>query len=481
MMSPVPRLMNHSCHRFNLAVLISLALQLSGCGNILQSTYHAPSVNVPAQWIAPSISQTATEPTSPALINDQWWQVFNDPQLNALINQALNSNSDLAIAALKVRIARMRAGIEDTKLAPNISGGMSANSAGRNLTSGNISGNASYGAQAALSYEVDLWGKIARTRDAAHWEAEATELDRQNAALVLIYTTADLYWRIARDNQIIKAAEQNITYTQNILDLARVKYKAGASSGLDIIQAEQNLAVQKGELGRKIQQREQHRNALAVLFDQAPQNRTIELPHLPETPLPIIPIDIPAKVLARRPDLRAAETRLRSSLANVDAKKASFYPTLNLNASVNANGPTLSDILKNPIGALSASLALPFLQWRQTQLEINISKVEYEKNVAEFRKALYQALVDVEDTFSAHIQGIDEGKQHALALGYAKRAEQLAEIRYRAGQTSIKEWLDQQSTKRAAEITLAENRYQQLSNLMKLYQALGGNATANSE
>ena len=450
---------------------------------MLQSTYHAPSIKIPTQWLAPNISQTSTEPTSPDPTHnyDQWWQVFNDPQLNALIDQALRSNNKLAIAALKVRAARMRAGIEDTKLAPSVSGNMSANSASRNLASGDKNGNASYDMRASLGYEVDLWGKLARARDAKHWEAQATELDRQSAALTLISTTADFYWRLALDNQAIRTAEQNITYTQKILDLVRVKHKAGASSGFEVVQAEQSLAAQKGLLSKKIETREKNRNALAILFDQAPQNRTIELPYLPETPLPTLPLDIPAKVLARRPDLRAAETRLRSSLANVDAQKASLYPTLNLNANVNANSTTLGDILKNPLGSLSANLMLPFLQWRQKQLEIKISQIEYEKNVAEFRQALYDALSEVENALSAHMQSIDENKELNLQFSYAKRAEQLAEIRYRAGQTGIKEWLDQQNSRHAAETALAENRYQQLNRLMKLYKALGGSATANNE
>lgn len=450
---------------------------------MLQSAYHPPSVKIPTQWITPNIGQASTEPTSahPIHNGDQWWHALNDPQLNALIDQALRSNSNLAIAALKVRVARMRAGIEDTQRTPSITGNISANSASRNLAVGDTSGNTSYGMSASLGYEVDLWGKLARTRDAAHWETQATELDRQSAALALISTTADLYWRLALDNQAIRTAEKNIIYTQKILDLVRVKHKAGASSEFEVVQAEQSLATQKMMLSKKIQTREQNRNALAILFDQAPQNRIIELSSLPEIPLPTLPVDIPAKVLARRPDLRAAETRLRSSLANVDAKKASFYPTLNLNASANANSTTLSDMLKNPLGSLSASLALPFLQWRQTQLEIKISQVAYEQNVAEFRQALYRALSEVENALSAHAQSIDEGKELDLTLNYAKRAEQLAEIRYRAGQTGIKEWLDQQNSKHAVETTLAENRYQQLGSLMKLYQALGGNATANNE
>lgn len=474
---------DHCYPRFHLVALISLAFQLSGCGNMLQSTYQAPSAKIPAQWVTPNLSQTSTESTSShtSTLHDQWWQALNDPQLNALIDQALRSNNNLAIAALKVRAARMRAGIVDTQLAPSVSGNMSANSASRNLASGDTNGKASYGMSTTLSYEVDLWGKLTRTRDAAHWEAQATELDRQNAALALISTIADLYWRLALDNQAIRTAEQNIIYTQNILDLVRVKHKAGASSELEVVQAEQNLATQKILLSKKIEAREKNRNALAVLFDQAPQNRTIELPSLPETPLPTLPLDIPAKVLARRPDLRAAETRLRSSLADVDTKKASIYPTLNLNARVDANSPTLSDILKNPIGSLGASLALPFLQWRQTQLEIKISQVEYEKNIAEFRQTLYNALSEVENALSAHMQSIEESKEIHLQFSYAKRAEQLAEIRYRAGQTGIKEWLDQQNSRHTAETALAENRYQQLGSLMKLYQALGGSATANNE
>ncbi len=449
---------------------LMLALGLAGCGTALRSDYTTPQTTVPAQWVGPVTTGSSVA------AQDPWWHSFNDPQLNALIDKALRTNNDLAAATLKVRAAQLQAGLADTNLTPTVTAGVNG-SVAKDLQHGGAS-TRTVGATVSLSYEVDLWGHLSALRDVSGWEAKATELDRQNTALALIGTTAQLYWQIGYLNQRVLSAQQSIDYAQRTLDLVRVQHNAGQSSGLDEAQSVQNLASQKAALTSLLQQREEARNALAILFNQAPENRETERDALPNGPLPEVPAGVPADVLGRRPDLRAAEARLRESLANVDATRASFYPAFSLTGSVGTSTTTLVDVLKNPIGTLGAGLTLPFIQWNTTQLTIKVSQTQYEEAVVNFRQTLYSALSDVENALSARTQYMAEGEQRQIAYDAALKAEQLAETRYRAGQTGVKDWLDQQETRRTAKINLDENRYNQLVNLMTLYKALGGDTAA---
>jgi NodT family efflux transporter outer membrane factor (OMF) lipoprotein len=325
-----------------------------------------------------------------------------------------------------------------------------------------------------LSYELDLWGKLASSRDADHWEAAATEVDRQNTALALIGTTAAAYWQVAFFNERIAASEGSVAYAEKTEALVQARYGAGAVAAIDLVQARQMVATQKANLTRLQQQRTEARNALAILFDQAPENNLPERLQLPAGPLPIVEAGLPASLLGRRPDLRAAELRLREYLATVDATRASFYPSLSLTGSLGGSSTSLASVLQNPLASLGAGLVLPFVQWNTTQLTIKVAESHYEEAVVNFRQTLHSALRDVENALSAHAQFAAESVHLEQALELAKKAEKLAETRYRAGATGVQSWLDDQERRRSAETTLAENRLNRLTTLMKLYQALGG-------
>jgi outer membrane protein TolC len=191
-------------------------------------------------------------------------------------------------------------------------------------------------------------------------------------------------------------------------------------------QAKQTLASQMATLTQLIAQRTEARNALAILFDQAPQKSLPELRQLPDSPLPAIKADLPASLLGQRPDLRAAEWRLRESLALVDVSRASFYPSFTLTGSLGGSSTSLKDVLQNPIAELGAGLTLPFVQWNTMQLTIKISQTNYEEAVVNFRQALYQALRDVENALSANTQYRAESVHLEAALDLARQAEQLA-------------------------------------------------------
>lgn len=195
---------------------------------------------------------------------------------------------------------------------------------------------------------------------------------------------------------------------------------------------------------------------------------------LPQYPLPQAREGVPAELLGRRPDLRAAELRLRESLSNIDAARASFYPTLNLTGALGSSSPTLSNVLQNPVGSLAGALTLPFLQWNRLSLNLRVSQADFDERVVSFRQALYQAMADVENALSNRTQLRLQAEQLDASLKAAREAERLYEVRYRAGSVSLRFWLDAQEKRRAAEIARDENALNRLINQVKVYQALGG-------
>lgn len=451
---------------------LALLLALAGCGSLLRTDYEPPLTQTPAAWAygAPAGGQ------APLAEGGAWWRNFNDPVLDGLVDAVLARNNDLAAAAIRVRRAQYQAGLTEDNLTPTLGGNANV-SRNRNLygdrtiTRNNL-------AELTVSYEVDLWGKLSRQRDAAQWEALATEQDREAAALSLVGTTATLYWQTAFINQRIASSDESIAYARRTQDLVRAQYAAGGASALELAEAEQTVASQQAARTLLVQQRVEYTNALTILFDGPPDRSMADPARLPQYPLPEARAGVPADLLGRRPDLRAAELRLRESLATVDATRASFYPPVTLTGSVGSASPTLSNMLQNPVAALGVGLTLPFLQWTQMQLNIKISKADYEERVVNFRQALYQAMADVENALSNRTQLALQAEQLAVSLRAAREAERLYEVRYRAGAVSLKDWLDAQEKRRTAEIARDENGLNRLVNQVTVYRALGGDDAA---
>jgi len=452
--------------RLGLSGVAVVAAMLTACAS--QTTYQRPDVAVPAQWQQGASQGGATSNQSDL---SPWWRALNDPVLAQLIQDALARNNNLAQAAIKVRRAQLVAGQAASDQLPSMSV-KGSSTASRELSGGPT--NRLSTATASVSWEIDLWGRLAALRDAADWEAQATEQDKQAAAMSLVGTVANLYWQVAYLNQRVEASQQSIDYARQTLKLVEAQYGAGATSGLEVAQAAQALAAQEASHTQWLQQRVQARNALAILFDRPPSVAANESLRLTDGALPEVQAGLPASLLARRPDLKASELRLRKSLASVDATRGSFYPSLSLTGSVGGSSEALSHVLSDPVGTLGAGLALPFVQWRDMQRSVAITQSDYDSAVLGYRQSWYQALADVETALSARLQYEDQGVKLLLAVEAAQKGERLSEARYRAGAVPLKTWLDAQETRRLAESNLAQNRLNRLNALVTLYQALGG-------
>ena len=458
-------------HATTIAAACAAAL-LAGCAN---TPYQQPALNLPAQWQHAAEGQTQT--AADATYGDRWWTAFGDEQLNTLIDLALQRNNNLAAAAYTVRNAQLEAGNAAGDRLPTPSAGLNYNRS-RELT-GAENTNRSYNANLGVSWEIDLWGKLAAAQRRAEWEARATEQDRQATAQALVATVATIYWELATLNHKITSQQQSVTTAAKTLELAQVQHQAGAISGLGVAQARQTEASQRAMLADLEQQRVEKRNALAILFDAPPEQlpEAAHNPHLPDlAQLPPVPAGLPASILARRPDLQAAEQRLRKSLVHVDVVRTSYYPTLSLTGALGGSSTSLSNVLANPVATLGAGLALPFLRLGEMQRNTAIARNSYEQAIIHFRQTLYAALADAENALSARTQLQQQSDQQAIALEQAKRAEQLTEVQYRAGAVPLKTWLDAQESRRSATLAWQNVQLARAINQVTQYKALGGSA-----
>ena len=463
--------------RMNLTKLTTaliLTSTLVGCATTVKSPYQAPSVDIPKGF---QNSQQMSQQIHQQAFHDQWWMLFGDAELNQLVDQVIARNTDLAIAGINLQQARIQAKQSESQQGIRV-GNAGASVGHRFSLDGD--GNSSNGVSLnypGLSYELDLFGKLANQTEASRWEALATEQDLQATAQSLIATTAQLYWQLGYLNERLSVAQQNLASTQKTYELVRTQYRAGAVSGLDLTSAEQAVQSQKATLSQIEQQKVETRTALAVLLNQPVQQLNIAEPQrLPRSALPQIQSGLPAELLSRRPDLQAAELRLRKALANKDANKASYYPSINLTGSISTGGAStsLSNVLSNPAAILGAGLTLPFLQWNDMKRDLRVNELEYEKSIIQYRQTMYKAFADVENALSARNE-ID--KQVALQernVQLAEKTEQLTQVRYKNGAVALKNLIDAQRTTREARLSLVQAKQTQYNAYVTLLQALGG-------
>ena len=449
------------------------ALLLAGCATGSRAPYQSTAIALPDAFAhGPADNSVVTAPRDTDAATGRWWTAFGDPALDQLVDTALQRNNDLAAAGLRVRAAQLQAGIADRNRVPTVTAGLNTN-ASRPLDGGASSRGTTLSVGA--SYEVDLWNRLGAQRDIARWEAEATTQDREASAQALAGTAATLYWQRAYLAQRIAASQSSAAYAERTLALVQTQFEAGSVSPLEVAEARQSVSAQRAALALLEQQRVEAGNALGLLFDGAPPAGAVAEPAaLPTGALPAVPQDVPAQVLARRPDVRASELRLRQSFTGIEATRASYYPALTLTGALGGSSTNLLDVLQNPIGTLGAGLALPFLQYRLMDLNIRVSQAQYEQAVVTFRQTLYQALADVDNTLSARTRYAEQGAQLQSQLDAARTAERLYETRYRLGAVALRVWLDAQERRRSAENAVAENRYNRLVNHATLFRVLGG-------
>lgn len=455
----------------NLLSIALTALLFSGCAATVKTPYETPEINIPDSFQQHQKTKYTITLNDERL--DRWWTLFADEKLNRLVEQVLEKNSNLAVAGINLKQARLQAGLQKNQQGIRTNVGVSTGHS-IDLNSGDDSSNG-LSVNAGVSYELDLFGKLAKQSEASQWEAIATEQDLQATAQSLIAETVKLYWQLAYLHEREHYAQLNLETSKKLLSIVQAQFKAGAVSQLELTQAQHAVESQYSNISQIKQQLIETRTALAVLLHQPLQELSLDEPtHLAQIQLIDISAGLPASLLSRRPDLQAAEYRLRKALATKDATTASYYPSISLTGSLGSRSTSLIELIQNPALALGASLNLPFLQVNDMKKNLAISDLEYEKTIIQYRQTLYQAFADVEKALANRTEINHQVELNKKTLELSEKAQQLTEVRYKHGAIALKNVLDAQQNTRSAYLTWLQSKQSQYNAYVTLFQALGG-------
>lgn len=443
------------------AALLS-SLLLSGCSGLM-TAYVRPSLPNAPKW---ERAGGTSQPEAAA----NWWQSFGDKNLDALVTSVLASNNDIIVASIRVRQALIQAERTGVAMFPSLSGSSSGQ---REIQFADTASADTFSYSLGASYEIDLWGRLSSERDVARIKAIAAAEDVAAARVTVIATTIETYWRLAFANQDLAAAEEGLVAATKTEELVREQITAGAATELELAEVRQTVESQAAAIADLKQTRATLRNTLSVLLNgkASPSAEPLRLPG--RTPV-VLSAGLPVSLLARRPDLRAAEWRLRSTLRTVDGTRASLYPQLTLTGSLGSTSSELTTLLANPLAVLGVGITLPFLNFADGKLRVKASEVDYELAVAEFRTTLLNAFSDTANALSARKFLNEKARRLRAALEAATTAEKLTQERYRAGAVALRVWLDAQEKGRAAARAAIAVRLEQLLAEVQVFRVLGG-------
>lgn len=442
------------------------AAVLAGC--TASSPYVGPALSTPETW-------PGTPSSAAPGVNDRWWTRWGDPQLDSLVQTALSENIDLRVAALKLREARLRVESAARALEPNASAQLGTTKT-RDLKTGVASPQSLW--SVSLGYEVDMWNRLGSQRTAQDFEAQAVEHDQASLRLSLVATLLKTYWQVAYTNQLLANAERSIAGARRVVELLKTQRRYGAVSDLEEAEAQVTLANVEARHIALEQSLAEARNALALLVD-SPLGTVLDLPDgLPTSVPPAVNAGLPAELLSRRPDLRAAELRLRRGHADKEALNASYYPSFLLTGGLGQSSASLREAIRNPVMTLGASLVLAATRRGEHRLAVETATLQQEQAELQFRQTLSRALREVDTALTARRHWAQQSALVKRAWDAAREVERVYAVRYRAGAVPLRTWLDAQESLRVAENAWAENQLNLNVSQVGVVQALGGEPVA---
>ena len=444
---------------------VSLAL-LAGCA--VGPNYRRPLVPVPAQFYG---EERAAEARS--LADVPWWDVFDDPILKRLIEEAVRNGFDARLAAARVQEARARYGIVRSQRFPAVDYQAGWQRARNPILNPSGEAATAWSVDVGFSWELDLWGRIRRLSEAARAEYLATEEGRRGVLLSLVSDVAIAYMDLRELDDELEIAKRTTAAFQGTYDLFNRRLEGGAASGLETARAEGSLgqvAAQIPEIEREIVARE---NQINFLLGRNPQPIPREGP-LVALP-PDVPPGLPSALLERRPDIRQAEQLLIAANAGVGAAKADFFPRLSLTGFFGNVSPELGDLFSHgKAWSIGAGLLGPIFQGGRIKRSYEAAQARWEQARIEYEAATTNAFGEVSQSLVDRTKLVETERQRARAVAAFQEAVRLANVRYNSGLSAYFEVLEAQQQLFPAEISLARTRRDQLVAVVNLYRALGG-------
>lgn len=444
--------------------ILCIAAILSGCA--VGPNYKRPDVPSPPQFRA------AEQPPSQASLGDtKWFDIFQDPALRGLIQEALAANFDIRIAAQRVLQAEGQLRATRSPLFPQLGAQAEALRTGVKSpiqSSGGLFGTA--------SWEIDLFGKLRRATEAARAELLATKANQEAVTQTLVADVASAYFDLREYDAELVYVRESITTRQESVRLVASRVQGGVASALELDQAKTLVSSALANAAQLERTQEQTENLISFLLGRQPGAIARGANLTGQSQPPQVPAGLPSSLLERRPDLRSAEQELVAANARVGVAKAAFYPSINLTATGGIQTNDLLGIASRSGFSYSMGglVDLPIFDAGRRRGNYETAKAQREELLVGYQKAIHGAFRDVSDSLVGY-QKTREYSANQLVLTETLRDQsRLANNRYVGGVSSYLEVLDTERQRLTAEQELAQSQRDVLTSLVQLYKALGG-------
>jgi len=445
-----------------------LLFAMTGCA--VGPDYERPEIDTPEEF-------RETTDQGANFANASWWNVFEDDELNRLITIALEESKDLAISAARVEEARARAGFVRGDYFPQVgasASGQRGNTAEIFIPDSGIQEN--YGLRADFAWEIDLFGRIRRSSEAARAELLGSEYNRRTVYIALIADVASTYFLVRDLDARVAIAARTLVTRHDSTSLIFERFSRGITPMLDVNQAEIQEAAAAADLASFERQLIQAENLLSILLGRNPgpigRGDALAEQRLP----PDVPAGLPSELLERRPDVLAAEQQLAAQVARIGAAQALRFPQLSLTGTAGLASNDLSDIIdsNSSIWNLGINLFQPLFTGGKNKQRVEIEKARAEQLLRQYELTILNSFREVEDALVAIRTYRDEAAAREMQTRAATNAAMLSRARYNGGVTSFLEVLDTERSLFQAELATSEVRRARLNSIVALYKALGG-------
>lgn len=446
------------------ALLIALAL--AGCATAIDHTQ--PTLELPARWNEASAGDSA--------LQRDWWHGFQSAELAQLIDAAQTGSPTLAIAAERVQQAELAVRSAGATLFPSVS--VSGSSGARRTDPGpgaDASTSKSSSVSLGVSYEIDLWGRLAAGVQGAEASLAASRYDLETARLSLTTGVASAYFQALALRMRLEIARDNLAIAERVFGIVESRYRNGAASALDVSRQRITVLAQRATLEPLEVQERQTVTALAILLGRPPQALQVAAHGFERFAIPEVGAGLPSELLLRRPDLASAEAQLAAADTDVAVARAALLPSVSLSGSAGLASSALLS-LANPSYSLglSASIVQTLFDGGRLRNQVAVSESTRRQLVESYRSAIYTALKEVEDALGNAVRNRGQEQAQLAIRDEAQRSLRLAELRYREGADDLTTVLDAQRTLFSSLDQLAQLRLSRLTAALDLFKALGG-------
>ena len=405
-------------------------------------------------------------------LDTSWWKQYEQSYLDELVELALKNNTDLAKAAINVNKALAQAGVLQANLIPSFNAGFEAGSS-KNIKEGGAS--RSFSSSIGLSYELDLWQKLADSKDAAMFEAKATKFDLEAGKLSVINSVTDAYFQILYLNESIKTYEQILEIYNKLNEIVGLKFKLGKEEALSLKQINSQLLSTQNKIESAKKELVSAKKTLRILLNERPE---FELKFDGLTLSPVkrvgVDLDVPTSAIANRPDLRAAIYRIEEGILNYKASQKEFYPSITLGASLKSSTNKKEEAFSLKFLNGNVALNLPFLNYHKLKSNLKVSEANFELAKLNYISALNSALNEIDAFYKGYLS--DE----ALLANYQEQIKnyeeisKIYELKYSYGKVELKQFLEAKNSELEAKIGLLKAKYTLLQDELNIYKAMAG-------